>query len=127
VGSRSGGRLGEDANPNSNWTGDRFHNLALFFTLGVFFLLGRFVDIDLLETNYIYSRRADLEIPINKVYDMRILTDRVSIHNLDNLTARVVDPDLHNWMGEDFAQLLQTALGLSPPGQGPLLLARAVK
>jgi hypothetical protein len=63
VGSRSGGRLGEDANPNGDRTGDRFPSLALFFfTLGVFFVLGRFVDLDLLETNDVYRRKADLEI-----------------------------------------------------------------
>ena len=54
-------------------------------------------------------------------------TDRVSVHNLDNLPAQVVVPDLRNRMGEDFAQLLLTALGLRSAGRGPLLLTRAVK
>lgn len=69
MGSRSGGRLGEDANPNGDRTDDRFLSLALFFTLGVF-VLGRFVDLDLLETNDVYRRKADLEIPVSKLYDM---------------------------------------------------------
>ena len=127
MGGRSGGRLREDANPNGDRTDDRFLSLALFFTPGVFFILGRFVDLDLFETNDVYRRKADLEIPVSKLYDMMILTDRVGVHNLDNLPAQVVVPDLRNRMGEDFAQLLQTALGLRSPGRGPPLLARAVK
>ena len=55
------------------------------------------------------------------------LTDRVSIHNVDNLPGQVVVPDLRNRMGEDFAQLLQTALGLRSAGRGPLLLAHSIK
>jgi hypothetical protein len=70
VGSRSGGRLRGDANPNGDRTGDRFLSLALFFTLGVFFVLGLFVHPDLLETNDVYRRKADLEIPVSKLYDM---------------------------------------------------------
>jgi hypothetical protein len=70
VGSCSGGRLGEDANPNGDRTDDRFLSLALFFTLGVFVVLGRFVDLDLLKTNDVYRRKADLEIPVSKLYDM---------------------------------------------------------
>ena len=70
MGSRSGSRLGEDTNPNGDRTDDRFLSLALFFTLGVFFVLGRFVDLDLLETNDVYRRKADLEIPVGKLYDM---------------------------------------------------------
>jgi hypothetical protein len=49
--SRSGGRLGEDTNPNGDRTGDRFFNLALFFTLGVFFALRRFVDLQMMFTD----------------------------------------------------------------------------
>ena len=56
-----------------------------------------------------------------------IITDRVSIHNVDNLPGQVVVPDLRNRMGEDFAQLLQTALGLRSARRGPLLLARSIK
>jgi hypothetical protein len=70
VGSRSGGRLGGDTNPNGDGTGDRFLSLALFFTLGIFFVLGLFVLPDLLETNDIYRRKADLYIPVSKHYDM---------------------------------------------------------
>jgi hypothetical protein len=44
--------------------------IALFFTLSVFFVLGRFVDLDFLETNDVYRRKADLEIPVSKLYDM---------------------------------------------------------
>ena len=36
-------------------------------------------------------------------------------------------PGLRNRMGEDFTQLLQTALGLRSSGQGPLLLAHSIK
>lgn len=70
MGSRGGGRLGEDANPNGDRTGDRFLSLALFFTLALFFDLGRFADLGLLETNDVYRRKADLEIPVGKLYDM---------------------------------------------------------
>jgi hypothetical protein len=76
VGSRSGGRLGEDANPNGDRTDDwflsldRFFIIALFFTLGVFFVLGHSVDLDHLETNDIYRLKADLEILVSKLYDM---------------------------------------------------------
>jgi len=70
VGSRSGGRLGEDPNPNGDGTDDQFLSLALLFTLGVFFVLGRFVDLDFLEANDIYRCKADLEIPVSKLYDM---------------------------------------------------------
>jgi hypothetical protein len=38
-----------------------------------------------------------------------------------------VVPGLRNRMGEDFTQLLQTALGLRSSGQGPLLLAHSIK
>jgi hypothetical protein len=69
VGSRSGGRLGGDANPNGDRTDDRFLSLGLFFTLGLYFLR-RFVDLDLLETNDVYRCKADLEIPVSKHYDM---------------------------------------------------------
>jgi hypothetical protein len=74
MGSRSGGNVGEDTNPNGDRTDDRFLSLALFFftitlffvitvifTFALFFVLGRFVDLDLLETNDVYRRKADLE------------------------------------------------------------------
>ena len=70
MGSRSGGRLGEDANPNRDGTQDRFLILDRFFILALFFVLGRFVDLDVLETNDIYRRKANLEIPIGKLYDI---------------------------------------------------------
>jgi hypothetical protein len=73
VGSCSGGRVGGDTNPNGDRTDDRFLqrlSLALFFTLGDFFIVRRFVDLDLLETNNIYRSKADLEIPVSKLYDM---------------------------------------------------------
>ena len=74
MGSRSGGRLGEDANPNGNRTGGRFLRLALFFTLLfltlALFALGRFVDLGLLETNDVYRRKEDLKIPVSKLYDV---------------------------------------------------------
>ena len=62
MGGRSGGRLGEDANPN----GDRNWFLSLFFFLAV----GLFVDINPLETNDVDRRKADLEIPVSRLYDM---------------------------------------------------------
>ena len=108
MGSRSGGRLGEDPNPNGDRTNDRVFSLALFFTLGVFFVLGRFVDLDLLETNDVYRRKADLEIAVSESTIRRILTNRVSVHNLDDLPAQVAVPNLRDRMGKDFAQLLQT-------------------
>ncbi len=71
MGSRSGGRLGEDANPNGDRSDDGvlIRGLAIFsfFTFRVdlfFFILGRFVDFEPLETNDIYRRKADLEIPV---------------------------------------------------------------
>ena len=59
----SSGTPREDANPNGDWTDDRFLSL----TLGVF---GRFVDLDLFEMDDIYRRKADLEILVSKLYDM---------------------------------------------------------
>ena len=81
MGNRSGGSIGGDANPNGDRTDDRFLRLALFFTLAIFFILalfftldvfvlGRFVVIDLLESNNVYRRKTDLEIPVSKLYDM---------------------------------------------------------
>jgi len=76
VGSRSGGRLGEDANPDGDRADDRFLSLdrffilVLFFTLDVFFILRRSVDPGLLETNYVYRRKEDLEILVSKLYDI---------------------------------------------------------
>jgi hypothetical protein len=67
VGSRSGGGLGGNADPNGDRTDDRFLSLTLPFTLGVFFVLGRFVNLDLLETNNVYRCKADLEISVGKL------------------------------------------------------------
>jgi hypothetical protein len=64
VGSRSGGRLGEDPNPNRDGTENRLLSLDRFF------VLGRFVDLDVLEKNDAYRRKADLEIQLGKIYDM---------------------------------------------------------
>jgi hypothetical protein len=70
VGSRSGGRLGKDANPDRDRTDDRFLSLALFIIfLTLFFVLERFVDLDHLETNNVYRRKEDLEIPVGKLND----------------------------------------------------------
>jgi hypothetical protein len=72
----SGGRLGEDANPDGDRADgrflslDRFFILVLFFTLDVFFTLRRFVDPDLLETNNVYRRKEDLEILASKLHDI---------------------------------------------------------
>ncbi len=116
MGSRSRGRLREDANPNGNRTGYWFLSLPfIIFTLGVFIII-RFINLDLLETNNVNRRKVDLEIPISKLYDMMDITNCMSVHNFDNLPAQVVVPDLRNWMCEDFAQLLQTALGLRSAG-----------
>ena len=61
VGSRSGGRLGEDANPNGDRTNDGFLVSLSSSPLGVFPVLGRFLD--LLATSDI-CRNADIEIPV---------------------------------------------------------------
>jgi hypothetical protein len=68
MGSHSGGRLREDANPNGDRTNDWFLSLALFFTLGVFFVLRHFINLNLLETNNIYHHKADLEIQVSKLH-----------------------------------------------------------
>jgi hypothetical protein len=70
-----------DANPNGDRTDDRFLSLDHFFILAffiliffiilvLFFVLWRFVYLDLLETNDVYRRKADLAIPVSKLYDM---------------------------------------------------------
>lgn len=70
MGSCSRGRPGEDASPNRDRTDDRFLSLALFFfILVLFFVLERFVDLNRLETNNVYRRKADLEIPVSKLND----------------------------------------------------------
>ena len=51
----------------------------------------------------------------------------MGVHNVDNLPGQVVVPNLRNRMGEDFAQPLQTALGLRSAGRGPLLLSRSIR
>lgn len=35
----------------------------------VFFVFGRFTNLDHLETNDFYRRKADLEIPVSNFYD----------------------------------------------------------
>jgi len=60
VGSYSGGRFGD---PNRDGIEDWFFSFNHFFTLALFFVLGRFVDLDVLETN-VYRRNANLEIPV---------------------------------------------------------------
>ena len=65
MGSRSGGRLGEDTNPNRDETENRFRRLIL-----ALFLLGRFVDLDLLETNDVYGRKVNLDIRVSELYDI---------------------------------------------------------
>ena len=70
MGSRSRGRLGEDANPDGDRTDDRFLSLDRFVILVLFFILRRFVNPNLLETNNVYCRKADLEILVSKLYDM---------------------------------------------------------
>ena len=70
MGSRSGGGPWEDTNPNRDGTDDRFLSLDRFFILALFFVLERFVDFDVLETNDVYRRKANLEIPVGKLYDM---------------------------------------------------------
>jgi hypothetical protein len=90
VGSRGRGRLEEDANPNSDWTDDRFLRLYCFF-IGVFFVLGRFIDLVHLETNEVHRRKEDLRKPIylaNSIIRMDTYQpDRVSVHNFDNHLA----------------------------------------
>ena len=69
MGSGSGGRPGEDANPHRDGTEDRFLGLDRFFILTLLFILGRFADLDVLETDDVYRRKANLEIPVSKLYD----------------------------------------------------------
>lgn len=70
MGSCGGGRLREDANPNSDRTDDRFLFLSLCrFFIRIFVFLRRFVDIKLLETNDINCRKANLEILMSKFHD----------------------------------------------------------
>jgi hypothetical protein len=64
VSSRSGGRLGEDANPNRDGTEDRSLSLDWFV------ILGRFVDLDVLETDDVYSRKTNLEIKLCDMMDI---------------------------------------------------------
>ena len=35
-----------------------------------FIIPGRFVDLGVLETNDVYRRKVNLEIPVGKLYDM---------------------------------------------------------
>jgi len=42
-------------------TGDQFPGLTLFF------VLRRFVELENLETNDVYRRKEDLEIPVSKL------------------------------------------------------------
>ena len=70
MGSRSGGGLGEDANPNRDGTEDRFPGPDRFFILALFFDLARFVDLGAPETNDVYRHKANLEIPVSKLYEM---------------------------------------------------------
>lgn len=70
MGSGSGGRLREDTNPNRDGTEDRFLSLDRFFILALIFVVGRFVGVDFLETDDVYRREANLEIPVSKLYDM---------------------------------------------------------
>lgn len=70
MGSSSGGRLGEDANPNRDGTENGLLNLDRFFILALIFVVGCFINLDVLETNDIYRRKANLEIPVSKLYDM---------------------------------------------------------
>ena len=70
MGSSRGGRLREDADPNRDGTENRLLGLNRFFILALFFVVGCFVNLDVLETNDVYRRKANLEIPTNKLYDM---------------------------------------------------------
>ena len=67
--SGSGSRLGKDANPHCDGTEDRFLSFDRFFILVLFFVLRRFSEIDGLETDDVYRRKANLEIPVSKLYD----------------------------------------------------------
>ena len=67
--SRSSGRLGGDTNPNCDGTEDRFLGLDCFSTFALF-ILGCFVNLDILETNNVYRCKANLKIPVGKFYDM---------------------------------------------------------
>lgn len=66
MGSSNGGRLREDTNPNSNRTDDRFFSFSRFFIS----ILGRFVDLNRLETDNVYCCKVDLKIPVSIFYNM---------------------------------------------------------
>ena len=71
MGNRDGERPREDANPNSDGADDGFLDPSPFvFFIGVFFVRGLFIDINHLKTNDVDGREEDLEIPVNKVYEM---------------------------------------------------------
>jgi hypothetical protein len=70
MGNCSGGRLGENTNPNRDGTEDRFLSFDHFFILTLFFVLGCFIDLNILEMDDVYHRKANLEIPVSKLYDM---------------------------------------------------------
>jgi len=63
----SGGRLGEDANPNRYRTEDRFISLDRFLILA---LLRPRALRGVPETYNVHRRKANLEIPVSKLYDM---------------------------------------------------------
>ena len=74
MGSCSRGRVGEDTNLDSDRTDDGFIqvSLALFFTIAlftltVFFIFRRFIDVDILEVNDVYCSKTDLEIPVSNL------------------------------------------------------------
>lgn len=63
MGNRGGGSPREDANPDGDATNDGF------LGLGLFFFCGRFVELDLLETDKVYTREENLEILVSKLYE----------------------------------------------------------
>ena len=65
--SSGSGRVVEDANPNREGTEDRFLSLDRFFILALIFVLLRFDNLDLLETDDVYRRKVNLEILFSKL------------------------------------------------------------
>ena len=64
MGSRNAGGFGEDPDPNCNRPDRGPVSWSLLF------VLGRFVELENLETNDVYRCKEDLKIPVSKPYDM---------------------------------------------------------
>ena len=117
VGNGGGERLGLDTDPDGDGTNARL--IDLFNLFGVYRLIDLFEPNEvcrltsLFEPNDVYSRKEDLEISLSKIlrYDGYLLTDLVSLHSFDNISAQDV-PDVGEGMVKHPTQLLRTTVGL---------------